>query len=336
MATMKDVAKRAGVSTYTVSNVLNNLSYLKDETKQKVLTAIRELDYKPNYAGKLLRTQSTRNIGVSMPLLTGSTTGNDFFNQILLAIFVELNKCNYNLLVSFSGNDPVIDKENFEKYNDQMIAGMISTFMLDDIDFLKSIKYPIVAIDHKPSEFICDYVVTNNDEVVQQAVNMLIRKGHKKIGYIGSNYSNHKQSNHCDRLKGYFSAMKDNDIAVNDNWVYSINVDLYNDLDEGYTATGKLYKSGVSAVFVDNTYSAIGLYKYAKSAGLKIPDDLAVIAFDDYQWQTISGPPMSVIKQPTEEIGKKAVELLLARIEDPFKNVETVVLPCKIVEREST
>ena len=336
MATMKDVAKKAGVSTYTVSNVLNNLSYLKEETRQKVLDAIDELDYKPNYAGKLLRTQSTRNIGVSLPVLTGSLTGNDFFSQVLLAIYAELNKNNYNMLVSFSNNKEEVDKDNFSKYSEQMISGMISTFTLSDLDFLSNIRYPIVAVDHKPEEFECDSVVTNNEEITKEAVNLLIAKGHKRIGYVGGNYNNLKQSNHFARMQGYVSAMNESDLPVADDYIYAVNLELDEDVLEGYRAAEKLCNAGVSAVIFDNTYSSIGFYQYANIEGFRIPEDVAVIAYDDYDWQTISNPPMTVIKQPTELIGKKAVELLLARIADPEKEIESVVLPCKIIERSSS
>ncbi len=335
MVTMKDVAKHAGVSTYTVSNVINNLSYIKKETKEKVLEAIKELNYKPNYAGQLLRTKDNRNISVSLPLLTGSRTGNAFFNQILLALYVELNMNNYNLVLSFSDNNPQTDILNFSKYNNNMIAGMICTFTLSDIEFLNNLNYPIIALDHKPEEFACDYISTDNKQITEQAVQYLITSGYTKIGYIGANYSSEYQSNHFERLQGYLDALEKNHLAQKAEYIHSINLGLNDDVAEGYRAAECICKTGVNAVIIDNAYSAIGFYKYINETKLRIPQDVAIIAFDDYEWQEISDPPLSVIRQPTAEIGQKAVELLLSRIDNPDKEYEHIILPSSLIIRDS-
>ena len=305
--TMKDVAREAGVSTATVSHVINKTRFVEKETKNKVLGVLKKLSYYPNAAAQSLRSKKTKVIGLIVPDIS-----NFFFTAVIKGIESTLKKYGYNLILSDSDENLKTEKEQIKVFNAKLVDGLIIAPASGDHTFLKKLldrNSPVVFIDRKPQGYCPgDCVLVDNAEGAYKAVSMLIKKGHSKIGIItgvpGLTTSE-------ERLEGYKKALVDYGIKVDQNLI-KIGNSRY---DSGYKLMKELLlNSNITALFVVNNLMTIGAIKFLKEKQIKIPDDLAIIGFDDYKWASITNPPLSVVKQPSRKIGEKASELLVKRI----------------------
>jgi len=305
--TMKDVAREAGVSTATVSHVINKTRFVEKETKNKVLKVLKKLSYYPNAAAQSLRSKKTKVIGLIVPDIS-----NFFFTAVIRGVENSLKKYGYNLILSDSNENLKIEKEQIRVFNAKLIDGLIMAPTSGDHTFLKKMLSrgsPVVFIDRKPQSYCPgDCVLADNVEGAYKAVNMLIKKGHPKIGIItgmpGLTTSE-------ERLEGYKRALVDYGIKVDQDLI-KIGDGRY---DSGYKLMKELLlNSNITALFVVNNLMTIGAIQFLKEKQIKIPDELAIIGFDDYKWASITNPPLSVVKQPSRRIGEKASEALIRRI----------------------
>jgi len=326
-ARMEDVAKKAGVSTATVSHVINETRFVAEDTKNKVVEAMKVLDYHPNSAARLLRSKESKIIGFLVPDIS-----NTFFTRIAREIEVILSKKGYNLIVSNSDERIEKEKEQLKVYQSQLIDGLIMAPSANDHSYLeeKSEDYPIVFIDRKPNGFNQgDCVLVDNEKGSYQAIEHLIKKGHKKIGIItglpGLTTTN-------ERLNGYKKALKDYNIEVDENLI-KIGDSKF---DSGYKLTEELINlTDITALFVTNNLMTVGAMNFLKEKNIEIPEEIAIIGYDNYEWATITDPPLSVVKQPINEIGIKAAELILNRISEKKNNFEDVRLENELIIRSS-
>ncbi|MBE3084857.1 MAG: LacI family DNA-binding transcriptional regulator [Bacteroidetes bacterium] len=304
---MKDVAREAGVSTATVSHVINKTRFVEKETKNKVLRVIKKLDYYPNFAAQSLRSQKTKVIGLIVPDIS-----NFFFTAVIRGVESTLKKCGYNLILADSDENLEIEKEQIRVFNAKLVDGLIVAPVSGDHTFFKKIlskNSPVVFIDRKPQGYCPgDCVLVDNIEGAYKAVSMLIKKGHSKIGAItglpGLTTSE-------ERIIGYKRALVDYGIKVDQNLI-KIGDGRY---DSGYKLMKELFfNTTITALFVVNNLMTIGAMQFLKEKQIKVPDALAIIGFDDYKWASITNPPLSVVKQPSRRIGEKASELLIRRI----------------------
>ena len=329
MANIKDVAREAGVSTATVSHVINGTRFVKEQTKDKVVKAMDKLDYHPNYAARSLRSNKSHIVGLLIP-----DVSNLFYMTMVKGIEKELRKNNYNLIVSDTNGKLANEKSQIKAFNSQLIDGLIMRPVNEDHSFLKNIENccPRVFVDCKPNNFDeGDMVLSENYKGAKEAINLLIKKGHNKIGII-SGLSGLTTS--TERLEGYKDALKENNIPLNKNLI------KYGDyrINSGYKLMKELIEedNGLTSVFIANNAMTIGAMKLLKEKNIKIPDDISLIGFDDSDWASITDPPLTVVKQSSFEMGKKAAELILKRINNNEDNkFEEYRLPTSIIERES-
>jgi len=326
-ASIKDVAEKAGVSVATVSHVINDTRFVAEATRAKVETAMEELQYVPNSIARSLRTNKSKTVGLLVPDIS-----NFFFTAIAESIEKVLRENGYNLVLCNTDEDLAIERQNIALLNAQLVSGMIIAPTAHDFNYrklFKDEKFPLVFIDRETDNLQCDTVIVDGMSATKQAVSILIEKGHRKIGYIkglaGLSTSN-------DRFLGYAEALQEHGIEVDESLVYCGD----SRRESGYGLCLRLLKDKeVTAMYVSNNLMAVGAMQCLADQDVKIPEQMAIIGFDDYNWATITNPPLSTIKQPTGELGAKAARLIVERIENPDAPYKKHIFAAEFIQRKS-
>ncbi|MFC7322439.1 LacI family DNA-binding transcriptional regulator [Halobacillus campisalis] len=330
MASIKDVATKAEVSTATVSHVINGTRYVADKTKEKVYAAMKDLDYSPNMVARSLRSRKSNTIGLLVPLLAEDTS-NFFFMSIANGIEQVLKENGYNLVLSNSNENAAMEKDQIKVFNRQHIEGLVIAPVNGKEHKYEDQfngEYPVVFIDRRPQGYEGDTILVNNCQGTKDAVNVLINKGHDKIGFITGTLG---ITTSDERLEGYKESLIQHHIAFNKSYIKEGPATF----QEGYQLAEELYNEGVTALFVANNVMTMGAVSYLQTNGVKVPDQMAIIGYDDYDWMKISSPPLSVVRQPAFEMGKAAVEQLLKRIHGDTEGANEVMLDSELVIRGS-
>jgi len=326
--TIKDVALAAGVSTATVSRVLAGFNGVAEGVRERVTRAITKLDYHPNRLARGLRLGHRKVIGVIIPDLQ-----NPFFTGVVHGVEGALCSAGYTLLLGHSGGLPEREQRQLEVFRGEGVAGLV--FIAGNrpganYEAIRSWGIPVVAIDRSPGGLEVDLVCSNNREGARQAVNHLVSLGCKDIGFIngpeGINVTE-------ERLGGYHDALRRAGIAWKESLV--IHSDFLQ--EGGYAAMIRLLDMAKppKAVVVANNMMTLGALQAIHERRLRIPEDMAVIGFDDMPWATSLRPPLTAVAQSAEELGASAAQLLLERLNDPQRIVRQVVLPTRLVVRAS-
>ncbi|PYZ93940.1 LacI family transcriptional regulator [Salipaludibacillus keqinensis] len=324
------MAQKADVSTATVSHVINETRYVAEETKKKVYAAMEELDYRPNSVARSLRSRKSNIIGLLVPLVA-SDTSNFFFMSIANGIEQVLKEHGYNLILSNSSEDLAVEQNQIKVFNTQLIDGLIIA-PVDSVehDYQENLRgnYPTVFIDRQPKDLMSDTVLIDSGSGTYEAIKLLITKGHHKIGFITGPLG---ITTSDERLAAYKAALENYDLPFDPELVKVAPATF----DQGRSLTRELVKSGVTAIFAANNVMTMGAVNYLQEQSISVPDDVAIIGFDDYDWLRITSPPLSVVKQPSFELGKLAVELLIKRIEGNQEPYQVYRLPSELVLRGS-
>ena len=306
---MRDVAERAGLSVSTVSHVINNTRAVSVESRQKVLEAMDELDYKPNALARSLRRRKTNTLGMIVP-----DSANPFFAEIARAIEDASFAQNYSVILCNSEGD--LEKQ--QAYTDVLIenrvagilfvAAGISTELVSD---LGRRKVPLVVIDREVPGVDVDTVMTNHAQGGCLATQHLIDLGHRRIACIAGNS---EVSPSAERLTGYRETLQKNAIAFDESLVVKGDFQY----QSGYEATNYLLalETPPTAVFACNDLMAVGSISAASALGIRVPDDLSVVGFDDVQLASYTNPSLTTVDQPKVKIGTLATQMLLERMKD--------------------
>ena len=332
-ARIKDVAQHAGVSTATVSHVINKTRYVSQEVEKKVKQAMEELKYTPNPVARSLRNKRSSIIGLIVPIKNNDNS-NNFFMSIANGIESVLKSSGYHLLLSNSQEDHGEEIRCIKMFNTQNIDGLIiAPTDGDPLDNKEGVfgDYPIVFVDRKPKSKtkFGDCIVSDSSEGTYLGIKALLDKGFKKIGFISGELG---LTSVDERMEGYKQALSDHGIQYDDSLIC---------MGEGTTANGYEYtrkltdELAVDALFVANNIMGKGTINYIRDAGLLIPEQLGLIVYDDYEWTEVMDPPLSVIKQQTFELGRRAAEIMMSRIQDPEKPFEEYRLPAELIIRGS-
>lgn len=309
MATINDVAKRAGVSKSSVSRVLNrNFEYMSEDTKNKILKAVEELNYSPNSVAQSLKKKTTQTIGIIL-----SDISNPFWSEVLKGVQDECMRNGYGLMVSSSGEKPDVEKENILTLKNKQVDGLIVNTTGRNSDFFNGLieeKYPFIFLDRSTKEIKTDTVIVDNILGSRRSVQYLIDQGHKRIGILL--YPTENKSPRIDRLEGYKQALIENNLPIGEELIKICKQES----GSGIKATEELLalSNRVTAVFSTNTLLNLEILIGARRSGLKVPKDLSVIGYDDYPWVPLLDPPLSTVAQPAFEMGVKATALLINRM----------------------
>lgn len=329
MATMKDIARLAGVSTSTVSHVINKSRFVSDEIAERVNNAAQQLNYAPSALARSLKMNRTKTIGM---LVTTST--NPFFGEVVKGVERSCYHQGYNLILCNTEGDNQRMKASINTLLQKRVDGLLlmcSTLEGERLDvFDRYPDIPIVVMDWGPILFASDKIQDNSLQGGYMATKHLIECGHKEIGCITGPLIRHQAQM---RYEGYKRALAEAGIAINPDWIVESDFEC----EGGYQAFEKLYQRGKlpSALFVSNDMMAMGVIQAASQRGLRVPDDLSLIGYDDVHIAKFMTPALTTIHQPKYRLGKAAVDTLLYRLENPDTTAQVVQLEPTLVVRSS-
>jgi LacI family transcriptional regulator len=326
---MRDVAQLAGVSISTVSHVVNNSRGVSDVARTQVEQAMAQLDYRPNALARSLRRQQTHSLGMIVP-----DNANPFFAEIARAIEDRGFDHGYSIILCNSDGNLQKQAAYVNLLVERRVAGIlfvaagVSTELVDD---LQRQRVPLVVIDREVPGVAVDTVQTNHQQGGQLATEHLIALGHRRIGCIAAGSD---LSPGAERLAGYRDALAAHGLAYDAALVISGDFQFAS----GYWAMEQFLALAErpTAVFACNDLMAVGAIRAATAAGLRVPADLAIVGFDDIPLASYTNPPLTTIHQPKREIGRQAIEMLLARINRPDAPPRSIRLETELIVRQSS
>ncbi|CAH1544251.1 DNA-binding transcriptional dual regulator RbsR [Vibrio rotiferianus] len=330
MATMKDIAKLAGVSTSTVSHVINKTRFVSEEISERVNNAAQELNYyAPSALARSLKVNRTKTIGM---LVTTST--NPFFGEVVKGVERSCYHKGYSLILCNTEGDNERMRDSINTLLQKRVDGLIlmcSSLEGERIDvFERYSDIPVVVMDWGPMLFTSDKIQDNSLRGGYLAAKYLIDCGHKEIGCITGPLIKHQAQM---RYEGYKRAMIEAELDFNANWIVESDFEC----EGGYQALKKMVQRGPlpSSIFVSNDMMAMGVINAANELGIKIPDELSIIGYDDIHIAKFMSPSLTTIHQPKYRLGQAAVETLLTKLENYSKEPNVVQLEPTLVERNS-
>lgn len=324
--TLKDVADFAGVSTATVSNVLNNSKHVGDEVKQKVYRAIDTLDYIPNNLAKSLRVNASRLIGLMI-----SDISNPFFGAVVRGIEDVLAKNGYNVLLCDTDSNSLKEKDYLKVLLSRRIDGLIVSLAGNEEEHFRNLDIPLVFFNRIPDSNNYNVVQTDNYKGAYLATEHLISHGFRRIAIISG--PQHISVGR-ERLNGFRDALENNGCKFDPSL---LRVSPFT-TDGGYLAMKDLMeqKKKPEALFAGNNVLTLGAFRYLREKGFQIPAEIAIIGYDDPEWATIIEPPLTVVRQPAYNQGLETAGLILEclRTKDN-KQVRRISLEPELVVRRS-
>jgi LacI family transcriptional regulator len=327
MVTMADVARVARVSVSTVSHVINGTRFVK-ETRQKVMDAIHQIGYTHNTIARSLVSGSTHTVGLAISAIT-----NFYFADIVSAIEIEVSKAGYTLLLADTHDNPAKELTVVEALHQRRVDGVLLATAGGprgrSLRYLGELGVPTVLVDRCASGRF-DQVGSANVEPTAHLTRHLAELGHQRIAMV-SGRSSLRTSD--ERVKGYRAGLERAALDRDDR----LTVTGWSNAEEADAAVGRLLKlpDPPTAVVVANNHMTIGVMRAFGRLGVRVPDDIALVAFDDFEWAEQFRPRLTTIAQPIQEIGARAVQMLLERIGDPRRRPETVRLEPRFMHRES-
>ncbi len=334
--TLKEIARRSHVSLGTVSAVINNKPWVKDETRQLVLRIIEELDYRPNVTARSLKVRRSWTLGVIAPDIT-----NPFFPVIIRSIDLIARDHGYHVILCDSNEDVELGIENFELLLSRQVDGII---LLGEIlpprnleNYLKRYDLPIVAIE-------CDYgfsqvhtIITDNRHGGYLAARHLLSLGYRPLGmisdYLTLRAGRQRLYGSNERLLGFQAALKEFGADFELRWVE----EGEHSVEGGRNAMQHFFDRGdlPRAIVATNDLMAIGAIELIKEKGLNVPGDIAIVGYDNIPQASFTSPKLTTIALPKKKIGAKAVELLIPQLMGGQAEFQKVIMPIRILIRES-
>lgn len=312
MYTIRDIARLAGVSVATVSGVLNNKPTVKPVLVERVKKAMDALDYHPDQVARSLRVRRTSTIGMVIADVT-----NPFFTEVIRGVEKEAQSNGYSVILCDANEDPDLEQHHlsslFARRVDGVLLAETSSSSIRESRIHK--RFPIVLIDRVPPGFTGAAVITDNFTAAYEGTRHLIELGHHKIAIITGQLS---LSNGLDRLEGFRKALQEQHLLLPDEYLQRGNFQL----DSGYQCGLELMRLPVppTAVFSCNNKMTLGLMRALGELRVNCPETLSVLGFDDFEWSAYFTPRLTTIAQPTYEMGRQAMQMLLRILQESDGN----------------
>lgn len=329
--TIKDIARLLGISKSTVSRALSEHSDVNAETRKKVLAIAQELQYQPNSIAVNLKQQRTNTIGVLIP-----DTGNPFFSRAVSGIQKIANTSGYNVMVCQSNESYDTEKSNLQSLVAAHVDGLLVSISresdrTDHFETLLQKNIPIVFFDRVCQALHTSQVFTDNYDIAFEATQYLIAKGCRRIATITGPRHLYTSFN---RFQGYIDALTRNNLVFDPD--YLLLTDYRQGSVQAYTHHLLNLEERPDAIFAMNDIIAIEMMHIIKKQGLRIPDDIAVLGFNNEPISAFVEPSLSTIEHPAHDIGAAAAEILLSHIKDPTAQPTKKLIRSSLVIREST
>ena len=329
--TIEDVARRAGVSKTTVSRILNgNYNHNTKETIEKVLKAVKELEYRPNALAKGLKSMKTNVIGIVL-----SNFRNEFWFKVLEGVEDTCKTEGYNLMICNSDGDPDLEEQYIREFQMRQLDGILINPTVRNQKLYEDLvnnQYPMVVINRKVPNLNVHNVVVDNVKGGYLAVNHLMEQGCKNVMLLSYKYEN--ISTWQERVHGYRQAMIDNGFSVGDLKIVEIN-----DKSQVHSSIAEALQNDpdIDGIFSTNNLLTLELLDALKYLDKKIPDDIAVVGYDDTIWSKHVHPPLTTISQPAYDIGKESAKLLISEIKmGKSQAVKNIIFQPELLIRESS
>jgi LacI family transcriptional regulator len=321
-STLRDVADAAGVSVRTASRVLNEDPRVADETRTRVLTAIRELRYSPDLMARSLRGGTDATVG-----LVVESIDDPFFSQLVAAVETAASDDGKSVLVTSTHGDPVRERSAVTQLLQRRVSGLLLVPTAGDHEWLEDIGTPLVLVDRPAGPLVADVVRIDDRQAAFDATSHLIAHGHREIAYIGDFP---QVSTSAARLEGYRTAMDQHDLAVTQSHVHADCATA----DQARSATRELLSTGPmpTAIFSATTRCSLGVVPALHAIRRT---HVALVGFGDFAMADTLTPAVTVVEHSGATVGSVAAERLSLRIADPTLPPTTVQVPFRLVQRGS-
>ena len=329
--TIKDIAKMLGISKSTVSRALRGRSDIHPETKQKIMELARDLNYEPNTLAINLKQQRTNTIGIIVP-----ETINRFFARAVGGIQKRADMAGFNVMICQSNESYIIEKKNIQSLVSSRVDGLAvsisrETDRSDHFESLLNKGIPLVFFDRICEDIEASQVLTDNYEIAFEGTEHLIQQGCKRIAFIAGPQHLFNSRN---RFLGYLDALKKHDLPVQD--AYIVHSHYRSDKVEEYTRYLINLPVKPDGIFAINDYAAIEMMHVMKKSGIRIPEDIAVLGFNNENIGRFVEPSLSTIDQPAHDMGAAAAEILINHIRHQELPPEKRIVKSHLIIRESS
>jgi LacI family transcriptional regulator len=329
LATVEDIGRAAGVSVATVSRVLNSSPKVAQPTRRRVLKILDELGYAPNNLARNLRARALRVFGLVIPDIR-----NPVYTSLYRGVEDVARASGFFVLLANTDEQPERQTEYMRMLLAERVAGVIlvpsAGTQVEPVHALIRVGIPVVALDRSLAEVEVDTVRPDRARGVWLAIDHLVAHGHRDIGLVNGP---RELTSAIERAQAFHAALRAHGLEPRPEW------EVGGDFREqgGYLAAHALLSLSErpTAVVVANNLMALGTIRAARELAVRLPDDLALIAFDDTEWAPYVAPPLTTVAHPTHAIGRMAAELLERRVADPARPAATVLLPPRLIVRGS-
>jgi len=330
MPTLEEIAEISGVSRSTVSRVINNDPHVSETTREKVMAVVKELNYQPNAAARSLAAGRTHILGLVIPSGVSALFSDPYFPILIQGVSATCSAKEYSVMLWLA--EAEFERRTIRQvlHNGLLDGVIVSSMQIGDpiVARLRESNLPFVLIGRHPTADEVSYVDVDNDGAAQAAVTHLLRLGRKRIATItGPQNAAVGQ----ERRKGYSKALRARGITV----IPELIVEGDFTEDGGALAMQQLLPHHPDAVFAASDVMAVGALRVLHAAGLRVPEDVALVGFDDVPLAARQTPPLTTIRQPIRQMGAMAVETLLTLLEDPEHGAHHILLPTQLVIRDS-
>ncbi|AQP53913.1 LacI family transcriptional regulator [Vagococcus penaei] len=324
--TIKDIASMAGVSTTTVSQILNNKGQrFSEETRRRVLKAVADTDYSPDYFAKNMVQKESKTVGMIVPDVTDL-----FFSKVIEGVESYLNEKDYMILLCNSKHSETMERKYIKQLQNRSVAGIIlaSPNAIELEKYMRSC--PNMLIDRGLNTREQGNILVDEYGGYYDAVQYLIDNGHKKIGMLTNESGYYEMT---DRYQAYYECLLNNGLDYDSSFIEDGPVSIQG----GYeAATRLLARENLTALCCGNDQMAIGAYRAAFDKGLSIPDDISIVGFDNLEITAFLNPPLTTVDQPAFEIGYTAAKLLFRAINFPEDQIPNINYEANLIVRAST
>ena len=329
--TLRDVAREAGVAQSTVSHFLNGTAPVSERMRQKILEAVTRLNYRPNVTARNLKKQRTNALGLFVPDIT-----NPFYGELSRGVADVARERGYSVILYATSYEQTLERSFVDLVEQRQVDGVIVSYSFFDENLwgrLLECGIPLVLVDVYPVNTVWPSVVVNNEKGIELALSYLVSLGHSKIAYLSEPPY---VLSLVKRQRAFLQFVRKKNLPVKDEWILVEKVQR-NRVEIGFELGKKLVgeRDIPTAVVASSDLVAVGVVKAFLSSGVRVPEDISVVGFDDILLASYIHPSLTTVRQPKYEMGRIGVEFLVQLIEGKGECPQLTLIEPDLVERNS-